>query len=62
MSALEADTQGMWGNGRGAEDIDRMKFALNMASFYLPPSHEDIKLRLEEIHEFLDDIQEREGK
>ncbi len=37
-------------------DIDRMKFALNMASFYLPPAQEDIKIRLEEIHEFLDNI------
>ena len=42
--------------GYKTEDIDRMKFALNMASFYLPPSQEDIKLRLEEIHEFLDGI------
>ena len=37
-------------------DIDRMKFALNMASFYLPPAQEDIKLRLEEVHSFLDGI------
>ena len=37
-------------------DINRMKFALNMAAFYLPPSQEDIKIRLEEVHEFLDGI------
>ena len=42
--------------GYKTEDIDRMKFALNMACFYLPPSQEDIKLRLEEVHEFLDGI------
>lgn len=42
--------------GYTVEDIDRMKFALNMASFYLPPSQEDIKLRLEEVHSFLDGI------
>jgi hypothetical protein len=44
--------------GYEAEDIDRMKFALNMASFYLPPAQEDIKKRLEEVHEFLDGILE----
>ena len=37
-------------------DIDKMKFALNMASFYLPLSQENIKLRLEEIHLFLDGL------
>ena len=42
--------------GYKEEDIDRMKFALNMASFYLPPSQEDIKIRLEEIHSFLDGL------
>ena len=42
--------------GYTVEHIDRMKFALNMASFYLPPAQEDIKIRLEEVHEFLDGI------
>jgi len=42
--------------GYKVEDIDRMKFALNMAAFYLPPSQEDIKIRLEEVHSFLDGI------
>ena len=42
--------------GYKLEDIDRMKFALNMAAFYLPPAQEDIKIRLEEIHEFFDGL------
>jgi hypothetical protein len=42
--------------GYELQDLDRMKFALNMASFYLPPSQEDIKKRLEEVHSFLDGL------
>ena len=42
--------------GYKVDDIDRMKFALNMASFYLPPSQENIKIRLEEIHSLLDGL------
>lgn len=42
--------------GYTEEDIDRMKFTLNMAAFYLPPSQDDIKIRLEEVHSFLDGI------
>jgi len=38
------------------EDIDRMKFTLNMAAFYLPPAQEEIKVRLEEIHELLEGL------
>lgn len=37
-------------------DIDRMKFAINMASFYLPPAQEDVRARLKEVHEFLEGI------
>jgi hypothetical protein len=44
--------------GYKVEDIDRMKFAINMAAFYLPPSQEDVKIRLEEVHSFLDGILE----
>lgn len=42
--------------GYTSKDIDRMKFALNMASFYLPPAQEDIKIRLEEVHSFFDGL------
>ena len=42
--------------GYELKDIDRMKFALNMAAFYLPPSQEDIKKRLEEVHSFLNGL------
>ena len=42
--------------GYKVDDIDRMKYALNMASFYLPPAQEYIKVWLQEANEFLDGI------
>lgn len=42
--------------GYKQEDLDRMKFAINMASFYLPPAQEDIKKRLEEVYECIDSL------
>ena len=39
--------------GYELQDLDRMKFALNMAHFYLPPAQEDVKKRLEEVYSFL---------
>ena len=38
------------------EDVDRIKFAINMACFYLPPAQEDIKIRLQEVHSFFDKL------
>jgi hypothetical protein len=39
------------------DDIDDMKFTINMAAFYLPPAQEGIKARLEIIHSFLEGLQ-----
>jgi hypothetical protein len=43
--------------GYTEQDIDAMKVSLNIASFYLPPSKDDVATRLQEIHDFLEGLQ-----
>jgi hypothetical protein len=38
------------------EDIKRMQFTINMATFYLPPAQEEVRVRLEEVHELLEGL------
>jgi hypothetical protein len=42
--------------GYTEQDIDAMKVALNIATFYLPPSKDDVAERLQGIHDFLDGL------
>jgi hypothetical protein len=42
--------------GYTEQDIEGFKVSLNIASFYLPPSKDDVSARLQEIHDFLDGL------
>jgi hypothetical protein len=44
---------------RTEQEIDSMKVTLNIASFYLPPSKDDVATRLQEIYDFLDELQQK---
>lgn len=42
--------------GYTEQDIDRMKSAVVMAGFYLPPSHSAVGETLQEVNDFLDGL------
>ncbi len=42
--------------GYTEQDVEAFKVSLDIATFYLPPSKDDVATRLQEIHDFLDGL------
>jgi hypothetical protein len=42
--------------GYTEQDVESMQVALNIATFYLPPSKDDVAARLQVIHDFLEGL------